>query len=125
MNSVQRIFNVVSSIAGKSGINADDPQFLEKVKSSIYNSFLNDESRVPVWLVQSFEAVYKKNEIPQTSFEEGKNDGDVDNFMHTIAEILKAEIQDEGEMYIVDFDLLEMQLIVMRQGSTFETVNYG
>ena len=125
MNKTTRISKIIEDIANKSGLDTKNINFLDNVKLSVYNNFLNDDAKVPGWLVHALEAVLDKKGFPQTQFIEDKNEGDVDNFMHSISEILCSTVDDEGEIYSIDFSALSMQIIVMRMGHTYEVVNYN
>lgn len=125
MDKTDKVLQLIEGIATKSGLDTKNAAFLNKAKSAVYNNFLNDDTKIPAWLVQVLESILYKKGISQTSFTEDKREGDVDNFMHDISDALFSTIEDEGEIYSIDFTALSMQLIVMRMGSSYEVVNYN
>lgn len=125
MTKTNNISQLIEGIARKSGLDTKHIDFTSSLKSLVYNNFLDDDTKVPDWLIRALEAVLDKNEISQTRFTEDKREGDIDNFMHCFSNLLYSTIDDEGEVYSIDFAALSMQIIVMRMGHTYEVVNYN
>lgn len=87
------------------------------------HGLLNDVT-IPDWFLTMIKSVVERQEVAQTEFDDSNQFGDIFGFTHSFSKFLDVEIEDEGEILMIDFPKLGTQLILIWMGNTYEVSVY-
>ena len=87
------------------------------------SNFIEDDN-VPDWILKFLQAVVSQDEIAQTRFYENKSEGDVYGLVQSFDSFLEVELDDKGEILMIDFVKIYVQATIIWMGSTYEVISY-
>ena len=86
----------------------------------IYDNDLDEDCRVPSWILNIFSALIEKKVIEKTyvSFDKSQY-GDILSFLIDLSSFSGIEYEYPGEYIIIKFDRINLSLFINRQGQTY------
>lgn len=96
-----------------------------KIEDLLKNQRFVSDDKVPDWLINLLQAVVDRREVEQTHFNESKLEGNAFGLLHSLEMFLNVEVEDEGEILVIDFPKIYVQTIIIWMGYTYEVIEYS
>ena len=122
---LQKISSILLELAEKTNGKPVDLSTKSKIEDLLKNQRFVSDDKVPDWLINLLQAVVDRREVEQTHFNESKLEGNAFGLLHSLEMFLNVEVEDEGEILVIDFPKIYVQTIIIWMGYTYEVIEYS